>query len=113
MATLHRIEIINPSHLSIKSGHYESTENEGIHEVKRSTLPAERETRCRLLNMSGSVALTKVIGASTSKYSKGQYQLSDSRPALPPYFNNHPNFWCASFRISGEGWFTFGYWSFQ
>ena len=32
MATLHRIEIINPSHLSIKSGHYESTENEGIHE---------------------------------------------------------------------------------
>ena len=33
MATLHRIEIINPSHLSIKSGHYESTENEGIHEA--------------------------------------------------------------------------------
>ena len=36
MATLHRIEIINPSHLSIKSGHYESTENEGIHEFRES-----------------------------------------------------------------------------
>ncbi len=38
MATLHRIEIINPSHLSIKSGHYESTENEGIHETQHLLL---------------------------------------------------------------------------
>ena len=49
MATLHRIEIINPSHLSIKSGHYESTENEGIHETLAYFVLAHKVGSARIL----------------------------------------------------------------